>query len=161
MTIDAEFDDFVRAQFVGLCRIGYLVCGDRQKAEDATQEALLRVHAKWRRIDDKRAYARRAVLTALVDESRRPWRRERPSDDIQRPSLPDPTSATDDRDEIMRALARLAPRQRSCVVLRHYLDLTVAQTAELLGISEGTVKSITSDALAILRSTLTPVGSPS
>lgn len=90
MGIDDEFDQFVRGQFVALCRTGFLVCGDRHRAEDAAQEALLRVHAKWRRIDDHRAYARRALLTILVDESRRPWRRERPTTPCRPPRSPTP-----------------------------------------------------------------------
>lgn len=160
MGIDDEFDQFVRGQFVALCRTGFLVCGDRHRAEDAAQEALLRVHAKWRRIDDHRAYARRALLTILVDESRRPWRRERPTDTLPPAQVADPSAASDDRDELIRALATLPRRQRACVVLRYYLDLSVADTAGALGIAEGNVKRTTSEGLGALRAALsTPVGS--
>ena len=62
MGIDEEFDRFVKASFVGLCRTGYLICGDRQRAEDAAQEALLRAHRHWRRVSDPLAY-----LTACHD----------------------------------------------------------------------------------------------
>ena len=80
MGIDEEFDRFVKASFVGLCRTGYLICGDRQRAEDAAQEALLRAHRHWRRVSDPLAYTRRALSTILIDQSRRPWRREVPTE---------------------------------------------------------------------------------
>ena len=78
---DDEFDAFVRASFGQLTRTGYLICGDWHKAEDAAQAALLRLHPRWNRVAQKEAYARRALVTILIDESRRPWRR-----DVRRPA---------------------------------------------------------------------------
>lgn len=159
---DEEFDAFVRASFVSLVRTGYLVCGDQHRAEDAAQEALLRVHARWSRISEPGAYARRAMLRLLVDESRRPWRREVPTEaglDALGGSgtrMADPTTHVGQRDEVMRALAALTPRQRACVALRHYLDLSITDTAAALGCSEGNVKRHTSDGLAALRTLLAP-----
>ncbi|MFT3888642.1 MAG: SigE family RNA polymerase sigma factor [Arachnia sp.] len=162
MSTDDEFDRFVRASFVALCRTGYLMCGDRQRAEDAAQEALLRTHRRWRRVTDPLAYARRAVATILIDQSRRPWRREIPTERSHDGSVADGSGALGERDEVLRALARLSPRQRGCVVLRYYQDLSVAETAETLGVSEGTVKRATSDALATLRTLLPhPIGEES
>jgi RNA polymerase sigma factor (sigma-70 family) len=63
----------------------------------------------------------------------------------------DATTQIDDRAQLVRAVARLAPRQRACVVLRFYLDTSVADTAAALGCSEGNVKRLTSDGLAALR----------
>ncbi len=156
MSVDEEFDRFVRASFVGLCRTGYLICGDRHRAEDAAQEALLRIHGKWRRITDPHAYARRALATILIDQSRRPWRREVPSEHSPDAPVVDGVHAVDDRDEVLRALARLSPRQRGCVVLRFYQDLSVSETAAALGVAEGTVKRATSDAMHALRGILRP-----
>lgn len=159
-----EFQGFVEDSFSALSRTGYLLCGDRHRAEDATQEALLRMYAKWTRVapDARLAYARRCLARILVDESRRPWRREVPHD---RPSDAggagseqghQPQDRVADQDEIVRALARLSPRQRGCVVLRYYQDLSVRDTAEALGCSEGNVKRATSDALAALRHLIDP-----
>ena len=98
MGIDEEFDRFVKASFVGLCRTGYLICGDRQRAEDAAQEALLRAHRHWRRVSDPLAYTRRALSTILIDQSRRPWRREVPTEASPERPLADASLAVDDRD---------------------------------------------------------------
>lgn len=158
---DEEFDAFVRGNFVSLVRTGYLVCGDRHKAEDAAQDALLKVHARWSRISERGTYARRVLLRLLIDESRRPWRREVPTD-AGFESLggsgvhSDLADDVDQRDQVMRALARLTRQQRACVVLRYYLDLSVNDTAATLGCSAGNVKRHTSDALAALRGILTP-----
>ena len=154
MGIDEEFDRFVKASFVGLCRTGYLICGDRQRAEDAAQEALQRAHRHWRRVSDPLAYTRRALSTILIDQSRRPWRREVPTEASPERPLADASLAVDDRDEMLRALDGLSPRQRGCVVLRFYQDLSVAETAAALGIAEGTVKRATSDAMHALRGIL-------
>lgn len=156
MTKDDQFHDFVAANFQALCRTGFLMCGDRHKAEDAAQEALLRLHTRWHRVDQRLAFARRTMLRLLIDESRRPWRRELPTDDVRASGFTDPTASIVDRNTVLAALDRLSPRQRGCVVLRYYLDLSVRDTAFALNVTEGTVKRATSDALAALRGVLTP-----
>lgn len=153
---DDEFNEFVHAHFVDLCRTGFLICGDRHKAEDATQEALLRVASKWPRITDRLAYVRRAMINAIIDETRRPWRRERSVDQGLDGAGTDTLHRVDDRDELSRALAQLTPRQRACVVLRHYRDLSISDTATALGISEGNVKRTTADGLRVLKDHLVP-----
>lgn len=102
--IDAEFDEFVRAHFAGLTRMGFLLCGDWHKAEDAAQEGLPRLHRRWRRVDDHLAWSRRVVARILVDEARRPWRREAPQDEIRLADLPDTADEVADRDLVARAL---------------------------------------------------------
>jgi RNA polymerase sigma factor (sigma-70 family) len=87
----------------------------------------------------------------LIDESRRPWRRETPTEERHDAGMPDPTVRSDERDAMVRVLSSLSPRRRACVVLRYYHDLSVAETARALGCSQGTVKSQTSDALRALR----------
>jgi RNA polymerase sigma factor (sigma-70 family) len=101
----------------------------------------------------------RAVVNAAIDERRRPWRREQASD-----QLPDLPSPYDDglTLRIVEALAALPPRQRAVVVLRYVEDLDVEHTADLLGISTGTVKSQAAKGLEALRGLLgatAPIGS--
>lgn len=153
-----EFTEFAAITVRRLRRTAYLMCGDWHRAEDAAQDALVKVYRRWNRIDRGDAlvgYAHRAVVTAVLDQSRRPWRREHldgPGDDTT--AAPDPLNAVDDRAVVIEALARLAPGQRACVVLRHYADFSVEQTAEILGIGTGAVKSQTSRGLAHLRDLL-------
>ncbi len=156
---DEEFTAFAAGALPQLRRTAYLISGDWHRAEDAAQDALIRVYGAWRRIERHEsllAYARRTTVRLLVDESRRPWRRERPT------ATHDSAiwvgncagAALDERDAMMRALSQLPPRRRACVVLRYYHELSVAETADVLGCSQGTVKSQTAHALESLRSLL-------
>lgn len=152
---DEEFTAFSVSALPQLRRTAFLVCSDWHRAEDAAQEALIRTYRSWRRIERREgllAYARRTTIRLLVDESRRPWRRERtgPSGKVDA-SVPDLAEAYAERDAVLQALSSLSPGRRACVVLRYYQDLSVAETARALGCSEGTVKSQTSDALKALR----------
>jgi RNA polymerase sigma factor (sigma-70 family) len=92
------------------------------------------------------AYARQIIVRASIDEHRRPWHRERPTDEVPDSAAPAPTSV-EDRDELISALQQLTPMQRNAVVLRHWLGLSVRDTAAELGIAEGSVKSHTSRGL--------------
>ncbi|MEV0285198.1 SigE family RNA polymerase sigma factor [Kribbella sp. NPDC050820] len=153
-----EFTEFAAVTIRRLRRTAYLMCGDWHRAEDAAQDALVKVYRRWNRIDRSEglvSYAHKAVVTSVLDQARRPWRREHlddPGDDIL--TAPDALQAVDDRSVVIAALAALAPGQRACVVLRHYADFSVEQTAEILGIGEGAVKSQTSRGLAHLRQLL-------
>lgn len=135
------------------------MCGDWHRAEDVAQDALIRVYGAWRRIERQEAllsYARRTTVRLLIDESQRPWRRERPtaSHDAEGWVHNGAGAVLDERDAMIRALSQLPPRRRACVVLRYYHDLSVAETAEVLGCSQGTVKSQTAQAIDSLRSLL-------
>lgn len=153
---DAAFTEFAASARSRLRGTAYLMCGDWDRASDHVQEGLIRVYVAWPRLvrnGGELAYARKAVISAFLDASRRRSSRERPVDaDASRPSEEDVASAVADRRALMAALTRLPARQRACVVLRYFEDLDVAQTAAVLGCSEGTVKSQTSKALAALRS---------
>jgi RNA polymerase sigma-70 factor (sigma-E family) len=159
---DEEFAAFAASSLADLRRTAYLLCGDWHRAEDAAQEALLRLYRAWRRVERREAllaYARRTTVRILIDESRRPWRRETPVEVAPDVPHPDRSGRVDDRAEMVAALAQLPPRRRACVVLRYYLDLSVAQTATALSCSEGTVKSQTSAALRSLHDVLSePTG---
>ncbi|MCW2758827.1 MAG: hypothetical protein JWO46_2573 [Nocardioidaceae bacterium] len=153
-----EFAVFVVANQASLRRTAYLLCGDWQLASDHVQEGLIRVYRRWGRIErDGRlhAYAKKAVVSAALDARRRRSSTELVTDtsayDGPHPGS-DPEDASDDRTVLLAALAQLPPRQRACVVLRYYEDLSVAEVADLLGISDGTVKSQTSRGIAALQS---------
>jgi RNA polymerase sigma-70 factor (sigma-E family) len=155
---DAAYVEFVAASQQRLRRTAYLMTGDWQAAADAAQEAPVRVYVAWPRLERSAGlptYARRALVSAVIDAGRRRSTRERyegrfpPADDRS-----DPAEGVVDRRLLLDALEVLAPRQRACVVLRFFDDLSVADVAEALGCSEGTVKSQTSKALDNLRRSL-------
>jgi RNA polymerase sigma-70 factor (sigma-E family) len=153
---DDDFVEFAAASRDRLRRTAYLMCGDWHRASDITQEALIRVYVAWPRLERRGglgAYARRAVVSVAIDQSRKRSSTELPGADARElPSPQDLAGAVTDRDALMGALARLPQRQRACVVLRYFEDLPVADVADLLGITQGAVKSQTSRALASLRS---------
>jgi RNA polymerase sigma-70 factor (sigma-E family) len=148
------FREFVRARGRALSRTAFLLTGDHALAEDLVQTALTRTVPHWRRVvagGDPEAYVRQI----MVNERIAWWRRRRyeVTARVTEPPCPvDEADRTVERVTLLAALARLSPRQRAVVVLRFYEDLSVDQTAHLLGCSPGTVKSTTSDALARLRS---------
>lgn len=158
----AEFVAFTSAHRADLVRTAALLCaGDEAFAEDVVQTTLTRLYLSWtrvRRADSPLAYARRSLTHVFIDEARRAHRRREtivadPSD-----SLPREPAANDAdpelREIVLAALGSLGPRQRAVVVLRHWHDLDVAETARILGCSTGTVKSQNARALATLREVL-------
>ncbi len=155
-TVDREYADFVIARQVHLRRIAYAICGDWNRAEDLLQTALTKLYLAWPRLHQdgrEEAYTRQIMVRANIDESRRPWRRERPGldahDRAARTELP-----YEERSALFDALQQLPPMQRRVVLLRHWLGLSVEETAAELRISAGTVKSSTSRGLVRLRAVL-------
>ena len=164
MSRDSEFSAFVAARRTHLRRVAYACCGDWHRAEDLVQTSLVKLYVarpRLHRDGREEAYARRIIVRADVDERRRPWRREVPSSRAGETlhGAGDPAAETgpgpEERDELFAAVQALPEQQRKVVVLRHWLGLSVAETAEELGISEGTVKSHSSRGLAALQRTLT------
>ncbi|MFC7495814.1 MULTISPECIES: SigE family RNA polymerase sigma factor [unclassified Nocardioides] len=161
----AEFVAFARAHRSDLVRTAALLCaGDEAFAEDVVQTTLTRLYLSWprvRRADSPLAYARRSLTHVFIDEARRAHRRrESTVADPARTLAVEPATGDADpelRDLVLSALASLGPRQRAVVVLRHWHDLDVAQTARVLGCSTGTVKSQNARALAHLRDHLAPI----
>ena len=150
---DADgFGEFVAARVDALWRSAWLLTGDHQLAEDLVQTALAKSWRAWSRVgpDGFEAYVRRVLFTTYVSWWRRKWRGERPTADL--PETSTPTVDTDARNDLVAALATLPRGQKAVVVLRYFEDLTEQQTADLLGISTGTVKSQCSRALTSLRS---------
>jgi RNA polymerase sigma-70 factor (sigma-E family) len=154
--VDDGFDGFVSGRWGPLVATAYLVTGDRGVAEDCVQEALVRMHRRWGRIEPagRVAYANRAAINAALS-----WRRRRRVAEVPFDvALHDVGRNADDPDgvdpRLLAALLTLAPRARAAVVLRFLEDRSEAQTAEILGCSVGTVKSLTSRGVARLRRTL-------
>jgi len=156
---DERFQEFVRSRAAPLHRAAYLLCGDWHLADDLVQEALAKTYRHWRRVqgaDNPDAYVRRI----LINEVNRYFQRHRhfpePIDVTNRAHDPaDPTHADASgelarRDLLLTALLALPERQRATVVLRYLEGMTEAETADILGCSEGTVKSQTSRALHAL-----------
>lgn len=149
-----EFTAFVLASQPRLRRTAYLMCGDWQLASDYVQEALIRVYRHWPRLRGEvgaHAYARKAVLNVVIDAKRRRSSTEVPVLEVRDTVRPDDAERSADRDLLTRCLAQVPPRQRACLVLRYYDDLSVSEIATVLGISEGTVKSQTARGLDTLQ----------
>lgn len=148
-----EFDTFVRSHATSLQATAWLLCGDVDDARDLVQSALLVLYRRWDRLRDENL--RGYVVTVMANEHRRAiGRRARVRDAEWRSAGSDVVPAIDrvsDRDELVRWLEAIGPRQRMAVVLRVVEDLPEARVAELLHCSAGTVKSQTSRALATLR----------
>lgn len=150
--MQVSFSAFASARAAALLRFAYLLTGDHHHAEDLLQTVLAEVYLRWDRMHfpGPEAYVRRALINTYISWSRRSSWFERP---VAR--VPDRPARIDDRaedhEDLWRHLRDLPARQRAVVVLRFYEDLSVHETAQILGISSGSVKSHTSRALDALR----------
>ena len=165
-----QFETFAAAASDPLLRTGYLMTGDVREAEDLAQETFLRVARRWNRVrsmDHPAAYARRILISLVLDGAGRRSRRQAelgPQDagiDAADESATRALREVDDLAEFRWALAQLSARQRAVLVLRYWSDLPVAEVADILGCSAGTVTSTASRAAARLAQALTHSGSPS
>jgi RNA polymerase sigma-70 factor (sigma-E family) len=157
---DAAYVEFVATHQGRLRRIAYAVCGDATRAEDVLQEALVKLYLAWPRIQREgreEAYARRIIVRADIDDRRRPWHRRRvlASDDVLASTPARTGLPAEERSALFEALLELPPMQRRTVVLRHWLGLSIEETATELGIGAGTVKSHSARAVTALRALLT------
>ena len=156
-TTEAEYGEFARAAWPRLYRSAVMILGDRQLAEDLVQTALVKTYLAWPRLHERekaQAYARRAMVNLSRDWFRKhAWSHESTVDVAAQDSESSDDHAAElvERVALADALRSLPPGQRSVVVLRFLDDLSVRETADLLNVSAGTVKSQTSAALAALR----------
>jgi RNA polymerase sigma factor (sigma-70 family) len=158
---DAELEQLVAARSPQLRRVSYLIVRDWQRAEDIVRTALTTACAAGARQERKEsleARARRAVVDDSLAWMRTP-RREAADDAGSDPHAPADVAQLNE--ELVAALALMTPEQAAIVALRFVEDLSVPEVAELLGISEGTVKSQSSRGLAKLRTLMQPAGAPS
>ena len=151
---DDDFSAYLQARQPSLMRTAYLLTGDRHQAEDILQTALAKLYLSWDKIRDRGSldgYVRRIMVNENNSLWRRGWKRREHASAV----LPD-RPVTDEYDEgagtaLWEVVSSLPPKARAVVVLRYYEQLTEAETADVLGISVGTVKSQCSRALAALR----------
>lgn len=145
------FDDFVVARGNALWRAAWLLTGDAALAEDLVQSALAKSYRAWNRVGPQgfEAYVRRVVFTTYLGWRKRRSFHEHPTERL--PEQPDPPPDVEQRRDLVAALGDLTKGQRAVIVLRYLEDLTEQQTADVLGVSVGTVKSQASRALTALR----------
>ena len=156
-----SFAEVFRDHYPRVMRLAFLQCGDRVRAEDAVAEAMAKVYVRWRAgaVEQIGPYLRRAVVNEVLQDVRRRVSAERALARTKG-DLRGVRAAADevaDRDELLQALQRLPDRQRLAVVLRHYEQLSEAETADVMGIGVGGVKSQTSRGLARLKEELLTV----
>ena len=151
---DDEFHAFVAERLDRWRRSAFLLCGDWHLADDLVSQALVKLYRSWSKVrgaDNVDAYAQKVLTRCWLTERGRRWRRlERTHrDPPPRPYLPDDRVV--DRLPLADLLRRLGPRQRAVLILRFYFDHSVEETAEILGVAPGTVKSQSARALEQLR----------
>jgi RNA polymerase sigma-70 factor (sigma-E family) len=155
---EVEFEAFVRKESPRLLRFAYLLTGKRSDAEDLLQIALIRVAKRWRTARERpELFARRVAVNLARDR----WRhlRRRPSETafeewMGGATRGDEAERSNERELILRAARRLPTGQRAVLVLRFWEDLSVAETAHVLGCGEGSIKTQTHRALERLRELL-------
>ena len=159
-----DFDAFYRRSFAGLVVLAVAVTGQRAGAEDVVQDAMLDAHRRWDRVgayDAPRSWARRVVIQRAMKVSRKRANERRSH---LRAVAGHDGVATTERGldpELLAALRALAPQQRAVLALHYLEDLSVRDTADLLGIAEGTVKVHLSRGRAALAAQLSPAtGTP-
>lgn len=158
---DEEFAAYVGGRLPVLRRVAAQLAGDAHRGDDLVQTAITRLYSRWRRastVENLDAYVYKILLRAFLDERRLRW------STVRLGAAPvelaagseQPHTGAEDRLLLRQALTRLPPKQRAVVVLRFLADRSVGETAEILGISTGTVKSQTHDGLNTLRRQLGP-----
>jgi RNA polymerase sigma-70 factor (sigma-E family) len=153
---ERAFEEFVAQSGDALLRLATLLTSDQGLGEDAYQETLHRLAARWARVESPQAFCRRVMHNIVIDQARA--RQRRPAEvrladahDDGDPRAADTTSAVEIRPVLLAALRALTPQQRAIVALRYFDDRSENEVAELLGVSPGTVKSTASRAVAQLR----------
>jgi RNA polymerase sigma-70 factor (ECF subfamily) len=158
---EQSLQDLVRTRGTVLVGYAYLLCGDRREAEDLVQDALVKTYSRGRagtHPDNVEGYVRRAILTTYLDGFRRRKRWAAVRHLVAAADAgPGPEGVVAEQVDLRAALDALSPRERACVVLRFYEDLTVARIADELSLSEGAVKRYLSDGVHRMEGLLGPV----
>ena len=155
----SDFSEFVEHRSHALLRTAYLLVGDHQLAQDLVQEALVKTLIAWPRLRDTtrvEGYVRRTIVTTAIGWRRRRSFHERPAEFLPETPTADGADVVPTHQLLTAHLRGLPPRQRAAIVLRFYEDLSLAQTAELMGCSVGAVKSHVSVGLSRLRERMGP-----
>jgi RNA polymerase sigma-70 factor (sigma-E family) len=155
---DADFTEYVQARSQSLCKIAYLLCQDRDRADDLVQSAITKLYVNWHRaekVEHLDAYVRRILVNTFLTEQRSGWWR-RVTLSHEDPEIASASTDLDITLTLRAALEAIPPRQRAAIVLRYYCDLSVEETAAALNCSPGTIKSQTARGLDALRRVLEP-----
>jgi RNA polymerase sigma-70 factor (ECF subfamily) len=150
-----EFERFFEVERRRLFRALYLMTGSAHEAEELAQDAFLKIWERWDRVggmDDPVGYLYRTAMNLARSRARRLVRAARAPFSAER--LVEPYGAADTHDAVVRALARLAPRQRQAVVLVELLDRSTQEAADLMHVSNSTVRSLTSEARKSMRAAM-------
>ena len=164
---ETSYADYARDQWPALVRAAVFLGADPHEAEELAQTTLVRCYQAWDKVsaaDNRDAYVYRMLLNALRDSRRTRWWRSRSSvEPTDHETVADRSDAVAIADAVHRAMAGLSQVNREAVVLRYFVQLTEAETAQVLGIAPGTVKSRLSRALAALAQDrhLLDIGDPS
>ncbi|GAA0916790.1 SigE family RNA polymerase sigma factor [Virgisporangium aurantiacum] len=146
------FDEFVAVRLTALVRYAAVLAGDRDLAQDVVQDALVRLHARWSRVEHPEAFVRRMIVREYLSWRRRLLRRRALAAQLPAAGVVvDHAAASVERADLVRRLSLLPPRQRAVVVLRYYEGLSTAEIADLLGCTEGAVRTFHSRAMSALR----------
>lgn len=151
---EERFREFVAMRWPSLLRMAYGLSGDRGAAEDLAQATLAKVYASWGRVsraDNQDAYIYRILCNAHRGGFRKRRVAEVRAGFVPEERQPDPAEHVESRVVLMAAVNELPPKQRAVLLLRYFADLSEAQTAEVMGVSVGTVKSQASRAIERLR----------
>ena len=148
---DEEFREFVLGSQWRLLHAADLLTGDRGRAADLVQHALLKAYLAWGRLrsGDAEAYARAVMVNGYTGWRRHRIRRDTPPDSAPEQSTPN-GAGTAPRAEVLRAMSCLTRRERVVVVLRYYVEQTDAEIAAELGCPVGIVQSTAAQAMAKL-----------
>jgi RNA polymerase sigma-70 factor (sigma-E family) len=150
---ELEFDEYVGGRLSSLRRLAFVLSRDWHQADDVVQGALTKLYLNWpkaRAATSMDAYARTIVIREFLRQQRGGWARLVSVTSLL-PERPGTAFDADAALDMGAALATLPVRQRATLVLRFYCDLSVEQTAQVLGCTPGTVKSQTAKALQALR----------
>ena len=148
----SEIVALYEAEFHGMARLAYLLCGNTQQADDLAHDAFVRLYEHWDRVNDpvkRRAYLRTILVNLAHSAHRRDSTARRHAGAPLLAVGGATTSAEDEaiwrsaRPEVVAALGTLSDRQRTAVVLRHWLGMTEGEIAEAMGSSIGSVRTHT------------------
>jgi len=154
--LERDYVEYVTARLPRLHRTAYMLCGDRYQADDIVQSTVMSLYSNWKRAagaDNIDAYVQRILVRRYLDERRRRWSKVMLGDRLpERPTGPE--YSVEERDSLMSALRSVPKGQRAVLVLRYFDDLSIEETAAVLGCSTGNVKSQCARGLAALRGVL-------
>ena len=153
-TRDADFAAYMHARQASLLRTAFLLTGDRHNAEDLVQTSLAKLYLAWDKVKERDSidgYVRRIMVNENNSLWRRGWKKREYATEILPEDAVSDAYDEGERGALWAAVQTLPKKARAVVVLRYYEELSEAETADILGISVGTVKSQASRALATLR----------